>query len=131
MKKKQRISRVAFKTRPYMQELDEKTRRQYLVELDVHTPEENEEYLLQMKEDVKCGINLANHVGQYKPIAPAFGVPLMNYKENPLEKVRNDPAKLVNFEDLDFAKQEIVEYEAQMCRNNWRMATGARNSMRG
>ena len=43
-------------------------------------------------------IQLPKHIGMFKPTAPAFGVPLMRFDENPVEKLNNRQGKFENLE---------------------------------
>jgi hypothetical protein len=33
----------------------------------------------------KMQLDLEKHIGMYKPVAPAFGIPLMKFSEDPIE----------------------------------------------
>ena len=57
--------------------------------------------------------NKGNHYGTFKnrPVAPGFGVPLMNFDENPLEQYKNRSKQINCYEDLVNAQYEIKNYE--------------------
>ena len=50
----------------------------------------------------------------YKPTAPVFGYPLMQFDLNPVEKLNNKIGKFEHFHEVDEAMKEIEEFEKDM-----------------
>ena len=65
---------------------------------------ENDEFVRYRDAD-EPKIDLRKHIGMYKPVTPGFGVPLIRFSLNPIEKYSD--YNFHNFQDLKNAQQEI------------------------
>lgn len=64
-------------------------------------------------------IDLSEYIGMYRPAYPPFGYPLMDFYENPLQKIQNETVKINNLFELEQQKNVIKEFEARMHIRNW------------
>ena len=56
---------------------------------------ENDEFVQE-----KMKLDLTKHIGMYKPVAPAFGIPLMKFSEDPIEQFNSNSLKINNYREL-------------------------------
>ena len=56
-------------------------------------------------------LNLNNHTGMIKPVAPAFGIPLMKFSEDPDEAFYNGTIQITNQNELEAMKKYVDKYQ--------------------
>lgn len=72
---KKKIAKIRFSSRPYYQDLED------IKNYQLNSKDE----FVKIRPDDEEKINLKKHLGMYKPVAPAFGIPLMKFNLNPME----------------------------------------------
>ena len=117
-KQKEKKQQLNFRTTPYMQDLDKDVIKMYQCGEDDQFVHE------------KMHLDLNKHTGMYRPVAPAFGIPLMKFSEDPVEAFNSGSIQINNYEELKDMKNYLTHYQQNKFAVNLKRAVHGSSPMR-
>ena len=78
----------------------------------------------------KMQLDLNKHTGCFHPVAPAFGIPLMRFSEDPVEAFNSGTMQINNYQELKAIKKYIHHYQQNKYAVNLKRAVHGSSPMR-